>query len=130
MSPCINMVRKERLELSRLTTLEPKSSVSTNSTTPARCVGTPLGVKNLKLYLINVKVETFKYRNHQMTITNAVSAMAGAIIMASLLLNNGALFAEASWLWLTFFVGFNLFQSAFTGFCPASKIFKSMGAKD
>ncbi|SVD80929.1 uncharacterized protein METZ01_LOCUS433783, partial [marine metagenome] len=29
------MVRKERLELSRLATLEPKSSVSTNSTTPA-----------------------------------------------------------------------------------------------
>ena len=30
------MVRKERLELSRLATLEPKSSVSTNSTTPAK----------------------------------------------------------------------------------------------
>ena len=29
------MVRKERLELSRLSALEPKSSVSTNSTTPA-----------------------------------------------------------------------------------------------
>ncbi len=29
------MVRKERLELSHLATLEPKSSVSTNSTTPA-----------------------------------------------------------------------------------------------
>jgi hypothetical protein len=40
------------------------------------------------------------------------------------------MFAEANWLWLTFFVGFNLFQSAFTGFCPAGKIFKSMGAKD
>ena len=115
------MVRKERLELSRLTTLEPKSSVSTNSTTPA---------KNLKLYLINAIVGAFKPRNNQMTITNAVSAMAGAIIMASLLLNNGALFAEASWLWLTFFVGFNLFQSAFTGFCPAAKIFKAVGFKD
>ena len=30
------MVRKERLELSRREALEPKSSVSTNSTTPAR----------------------------------------------------------------------------------------------
>jgi hypothetical protein len=30
-----NMVRKERLELSRREALEPKSSVSTNSTTPA-----------------------------------------------------------------------------------------------
>jgi hypothetical protein len=33
------MVRKERLELSHLTALEPKSSVSTNSTTPASGVG-------------------------------------------------------------------------------------------
>jgi len=65
-----------------------------------------------------------------MTVNNAVSAMAGAIIMVSLLLNNSNMFAEANWLWLTFFVGFNLFQSAFTGFCPAGKIFKSMGAKD
>ena len=65
-----------------------------------------------------------------MTITNAVSAMAGAIIMASLLLNNSNLFAEASWLWLTFFVGFYLFQSAFTGFCPAAKIFKKVGLKN
>ncbi len=30
------MVRKERLELSRREALEPKSSVSTNSTTPAK----------------------------------------------------------------------------------------------
>ena len=65
-----------------------------------------------------------------MKVNNAVSAMAGAIIMASLLINNSNMFAEANWLWLTFFVGFNLFQSAFAGLCPASKIFKSMGAKD
>ena len=35
-SAFFNMVRKERLELSRREALEPKSSVSTNSTTPAR----------------------------------------------------------------------------------------------
>lgn len=63
-----------------------------------------------------------------MTINNAVSAMAGVFIMGSLLLANVNL-SEPSWLWLTFFVGFNLFQSAFTGFCPAAKIFKSMGLK-
>ena len=33
--PVNKMVRKERLELSRLAALEPKSSVSTNSTTSA-----------------------------------------------------------------------------------------------
>lgn len=63
-----------------------------------------------------------------MTINNAVSAMAGVFTMASLLLADVNL-AEPSWLWLTFFVGFNLFQSAFTGFCPAAMIFKSMGLK-
>ena len=35
-SAFFNLVRKERLELSRREALEPKSSVSTNSTTPAR----------------------------------------------------------------------------------------------
>ena len=65
-----------------------------------------------------------------MTIANAVSAMAGAIIMVSLLLADANLFAEPSWLWLTFFVGFNLFQSAFTGFCPAAKVLKAAGLKN
>jgi hypothetical protein len=65
-----------------------------------------------------------------MTINNAVSAMAGIFIMASLLLYNSNMFTEVNWLWLTFFVGFNLFQAAFTGLCPAAKIFKSIGLKD
>ncbi len=65
-----------------------------------------------------------------MTIANAVSAMAGAIVMVSLLLADANLFAEPSWLWLTFFVGFNLFQSAFTGFCPAAKVLKAAGLKN
>jgi hypothetical protein len=46
------------------------------------------------------------------------------------LLLSGISFDEPNWLWLTFFVGFNLFQSAFTCFCPAAKIFKAMGMKD
>ncbi len=65
-----------------------------------------------------------------MTINNAVSAMAGVFIMASLLLADENLFNEPGWLWLTFFVGFNLFQSAFTGFCPAAMIFKATGLKN
>lgn len=31
--------------------------------------------------------------------------------------------------WLTVFIGLNLFQSAFTGFCPAASIFKKLGVK-
>jgi len=65
-----------------------------------------------------------------MTINNAVSAMAGVFIMVSLLLGVENLFNEPSWLWLTFFVGFNLFQSSFTSFCPAAMIFKAVGLKN
>jgi hypothetical protein len=65
-----------------------------------------------------------------MTINNAVSTTAGVFIMVSLLLNNTNMFAEANWLWLTFFVGFVLFQSTFTGLCPAVKFFKAIGFKD
>ena len=49
------MVRKERLELSRLATLEPKSSVSTNSTTPA---------KNSELYPNKLNISLLRNRFH------------------------------------------------------------------
>jgi Protein of unknown function (DUF2892). len=69
-----------------------------------------------------------------MTINNAVSAMAGVIVMISLLLGSevitSAFFQNSNWLWLTGFVGFNLLQSAFTGFCPATMTFKAMGLKN
>jgi len=34
-----------------------------------------------------------------------------------------------NWLWFTAFVGANLFQAAFTGFCPLAKILKAVGVK-
>lgn len=64
-----------------------------------------------------------------MTKNNAVSALAGLIIMLTLFLNDANIFNEISWTWMTFFVGFNLFQSAFSGFCPAAKIFGALGLK-
>jgi Protein of unknown function (DUF2892) len=36
-------------------------------------------------------------------------------------------FHSQNWLYLTAFVGLNLFQSAFTGFCPAAIILKKFG---
>lgn len=33
------------------------------------------------------------------------------------------------WHFLTVFVGLNLIQSSFTGFCPAAMIFKRLGVK-
>ncbi len=61
-----------------------------------------------------------------MSIERMITAMAGAFILASLLL---AYYASHYWLLFTAFVGFNLFQSSFTGFCPAAIIFKAMGFK-
>ena len=51
---------------------------------------------------------------------------AGAMIIASTLL---AVYHNMNWLWLTGFVGVNLLQSAFTGFCPLAMVLKKMGIK-
>lgn len=61
-----------------------------------------------------------------MSIDRAVFALAGFMVLLSLLL---AHYHTPLWLWLTAFVGLNLFQSAFTGFCPAAIIFKRLGLK-
>jgi len=61
-----------------------------------------------------------------MSIDRLILAMAGSFILLSLVLSQ---VHSIYWLWLTAFVGLNLLQSAFTGFCPAALIFKKMGAK-
>lgn len=61
-----------------------------------------------------------------MTVENGVRAMAGVMVLLSLGL---AYFHSPNWLWLTAFVGVNLLQSAFTGFCPAEMILKRLGLK-
>lgn len=61
-----------------------------------------------------------------MTIDRAVLALAGSMVLLSLLL---AHFVSPLWLWLTAFVGANLLQSAFTGFCPAAILFRKLGLK-
>jgi len=59
-----------------------------------------------------------------MTIDRAVLAFAGAMVLVSLAL---AYFVHPAWLWLTAFVGANMLQSAFTGFCPAAIVLKKLG---
>ena len=61
-----------------------------------------------------------------MTIDKAVLAIAGSFILISLLL---AHFHSVNWLWFTAFVGTNLLQSAFSGFCPMAMILKKIGIK-
>ena len=59
-----------------------------------------------------------------MTLDRAVQAFAGIMVIASLLLTK---FVHPNFFWLTAFVGFNLFQSAFTGFCPAGMVMRKLG---
>ena len=61
-----------------------------------------------------------------MTLDGAVMIFAGVVILVSLAL---ALTLSPYWLLLTAFVGLNLIQSSFTGFCPAAIAFKKMGVK-
>jgi hypothetical protein len=61
-----------------------------------------------------------------MSIERIVFAVAGAFILISLLL---ATYVSPYWMWFTAFVGLNLLQSAFTGFCPLAVILKKMGKK-
>ena len=53
-----------------------------------------------------------------------IRRFAGSFILASLLL---AHFHSHYWLWFTAFVGFNLLQSSFTGFCPLEIILRKVG---
>jgi len=59
-----------------------------------------------------------------MNIDRAVLAFAGLMVLASVAL---AHFLSPWWLLLTAFVGLNMLQSAFTGFCPAAMVFKALG---
>lgn len=61
-----------------------------------------------------------------MSIDRLVLAFAGSVILLSVLLSH---LHSVNWLWLTVFVGANLLQSAFTGFCPLAKILRALGVK-
>ena len=61
-----------------------------------------------------------------MTLDRAVLAFAGSVLLVSLLLTYSV---SSYFVWLTAFVGLNLIQSAFTGFCPAAIVFRKLGVK-
>jgi hypothetical protein len=61
-----------------------------------------------------------------MSIDKIVLAFAGSMILLSLTL---AHYHSQNWLWLTAFVGFNLLQSSFSGFCPLAMVLKKLGIK-
>jgi len=59
-----------------------------------------------------------------MNVDRIVLAFAGTLVLASLALSQTV---SPLWLWLAVFVGANLLQSAFTGFCPAAIILRKLG---
>lgn len=61
-----------------------------------------------------------------MTIDRIVLAVAGFMVLLTVVLSQ---VHHPYWLFLTAFVGLNLLQSAFTGFCPLAAILKRFGTK-
>ena len=62
-----------------------------------------------------------------MSVDRLVIAFAGTFILLSLLLSY---FHSNYWLLFTAFVGLNLLQSAFTGFCPLAIVLKKAGFQE
>jgi hypothetical protein len=58
-----------------------------------------------------------------MKMESKIRILAGTMVLLSFLL---ARTVHPNWAYLSVFVGFNLIQSAITGFCPAEKILKAL----
>ncbi|MBV9996705.1 MAG: DUF2892 domain-containing protein [Caulobacteraceae bacterium] len=61
-----------------------------------------------------------------MSLDRTVMVFAGCMVLASLALGY---FVHPAWFLLNAFVGLNLIQSSFTGFCPAAIVFRKLGVK-
>jgi len=59
-----------------------------------------------------------------MNLDRAVMAFAGVMILISVAL---VYFVSPLWLFFTAFIGLNMLQASFTGFCPAAMIFRKLG---
>ena len=61
-----------------------------------------------------------------MSIDRIVMMFAGIVVLLSVIMSQ---LHHVYWLFLTAFVGANLLQASFTGFCPLAKILKALGSK-
>ena len=59
----------------------------------------------------------------RMSLEKSVAAFAGFMVLLSVVLTY---FVNPAWMWLTVFVGANLFQQSFTGFCPAAIVLQKV----
>ena len=60
------------------------------------------------------------------TVDQWVFRLAGLFVLASLALSQ---MHSVNWLWFTAFVGANMFQASFTGFCPLAMILRKLGVR-
>lgn len=61
-----------------------------------------------------------------MSLERGVTAFAGFMVLLSVVLTY---WVHPYFVWLTVFVGANLFQQSFTGFCPAAMVMRKLGLK-
>jgi hypothetical protein len=61
-----------------------------------------------------------------MTVERSLRMIAGGFVIASVLLG---MYVNPNFLWFTLFVGLNLFQSAFTQWCPMMTILRKAGVR-
>lgn len=61
-----------------------------------------------------------------MTVDRALRLIAGFFVVLSVLLG---MYVHPGWFWFSAFVGANLFQSAFTNWCPMMTILRKAGLK-
>jgi len=62
-----------------------------------------------------------------MNVERYLRLIAGAVVLATLALGY---WVSPYWFLFTAFVGLNLFQSAFTNWCPMMTILRKLGARD
>jgi hypothetical protein len=62
-----------------------------------------------------------------MTVEAGLRLIAGTLVLASAV---AGMFLDVRFLWFTMFVGANLVQSAFTGWCPMMAILRKAGLHD
>ncbi|HET7202543.1 MAG TPA: DUF2892 domain-containing protein [Steroidobacteraceae bacterium] len=61
-----------------------------------------------------------------MNVDRLVMRFAGVMILLSIVLG---VYVSPNWFWLTAFVGANLFQASFTGFCPLAIVLRKFGVQ-
>ena len=62
-----------------------------------------------------------------MTVESLLRLIAGLLVTASVLLG---IYVHPYFLWFTLFVGFNLFQSGFTNWCPMMTFLRRAGVRE